>query len=52
MLTIAGTQFASRLFVGTGKFASSKEMKEAISLFDRHISIKHKDETFDLVRDR
>ena len=30
MLTIAGTQFSSRLFVGTGKFASSQEMKEAI----------------------
>lgn len=30
MLTIAGTQFRSRLFVGTGKFASSLEMKKAI----------------------
>jgi len=30
MLTIAGTQFSSRLFVGTGKFASSEEMKEAV----------------------
>ena len=30
MLTIAGTQFSSRLFIGTGKFASSREMKEAV----------------------
>ena len=30
MLTIAGTEFSSRLFVGTGKFSSSQEMKEAI----------------------
>lgn len=30
MLTIAGTQFSSRLFVGTGKFASSREMQEAV----------------------
>ena len=30
MLTIAGTQFSSRLFVGTGKFSSSQEMKNAI----------------------
>lgn len=30
MLTIAGTQFSSRLFVGTGKFASSREMKEVV----------------------
>jgi len=30
MLTIAGTTFTSRLFVGTGKFASSRIMREAI----------------------
>jgi len=30
MLTIAGTPFSSRLFVGTGKFASSRVMREAI----------------------
>ncbi len=30
MLTIAGRQFRSRLFVGTGKFASAAVMKEAI----------------------
>ena len=30
MLTIAGTQFSSRLFIGTGKFSSSQEMKNAI----------------------
>ncbi|HBI16176.1 MAG TPA: thiazole synthase [Desulfobulbaceae bacterium] len=30
MLTIAGTQFSSRLFVGTGKFASSQVMCQAI----------------------
>lgn len=30
MLTIAGVQFSSRLFVGTGKFASSREMQEAV----------------------
>lgn len=30
MLTIADTQFTSRLFVGTGKFASSRQMKDAI----------------------
>jgi len=30
MLTIAGRQFRSRLFVGTGKFPSSAMMKEAI----------------------
>jgi thiazole synthase len=30
MLTIAGMQFSSRLFIGTGKFASSREMKEAV----------------------
>lgn len=31
MLTIAGTSFPSRLFVGTGKFASSRVMQEAIA---------------------
>jgi thiazole synthase len=30
MLTIADTQFTSRLFVGTGKFSSSRMMREAI----------------------
>lgn len=30
MLTIADTEFSSRLFVGTGKFSSSAVMKEAI----------------------
>ena len=30
MLTIAGRNFQSRLFVGTGKFASSQVMKEAL----------------------
>ena len=30
MLTIAGTTFNSRLFLGTGKFSSSSVMKEAI----------------------
>jgi thiazole synthase len=30
MLTIADTQFTSRLFVGTGKFSSSRVMQEAI----------------------
>ncbi len=30
MLTIAGKQFRSRLFLGTGKFASSKILKETI----------------------
>jgi thiazole synthase len=30
MLTIAGTRFSSRLFVGTGKFASSQVMQQAI----------------------
>lgn len=30
MLTIAGVQFSSRLFVGTGKFASSREMQQAV----------------------
>jgi thiazole synthase len=30
MLTIANTDFSSRLFVGTGKFASSRDMKEAV----------------------
>ncbi len=30
MLTIAGTSFASRLFVGTGKFPSSGIMKQAL----------------------
>ena len=30
MLTIANTQFTSRLFVGTGKFASSRLMQVAI----------------------
>ncbi len=30
MLTIGGTTFSSRLFLGTGKFSSSKIMKEAI----------------------
>jgi thiazole synthase len=30
MLTIAGVQFSSRLFIGTGKFASSREMQEAV----------------------
>lgn len=31
MLTIAGTEFSSRLFVGTGKFASSQVMQQAIA---------------------
>ncbi len=31
MLTIAGTSFSSRLFLGTGKFASSTIMEQAIS---------------------
>ncbi|MHB8810433.1 MAG: thiazole synthase [Desulfobulbaceae bacterium] len=31
MLTIAGTRFSSRLFVGTGKFASSQVMQQAIA---------------------
>ena len=31
MLTIAGTLFSSRLFVGTGKFASSQVMEQAIA---------------------
>ncbi len=30
MLTIVNTRFSSRLFVGTGKFASSRDMKEAV----------------------
>lgn len=30
MLTIADTTFASRLFIGTGKFSSSRVMKEAV----------------------
>jgi thiazole synthase len=30
MLTIAGTTFASRLFVGTGKFSSSRIMQQAV----------------------
>ncbi len=31
MLTIAGTEFSSRLFLGTGKFSSSSVMAEAIA---------------------
>jgi thiazole synthase len=31
MLVIAGTEFSSRLFVGTGKFASSQVMQQAIA---------------------
>jgi len=31
MLTIAGTSFSSRLLVGTGKFASSQVMRQAIA---------------------
>ena len=34
MLTIADSEFSSRLFVGTGKFSSSKVMQEAISASD------------------
>lgn len=31
MLTIAGTKFSSRLFVGTGKFSSAQIMQEAVT---------------------
>jgi thiazole synthase len=31
MLTIAGRQFSSRLFVGTGKFASNEAMRDALA---------------------
>jgi len=34
MLTIAGTEFSSRLFLGTGKFSSSAVMAEAIAASD------------------
>ncbi len=34
MLTIAGTTFTSRLFLGTGKFSSSSVMAEAIAASD------------------
>lgn len=34
MLTIAGTEFSSRLFLGTGKFSSSAMMAEAVAASD------------------
>ena len=39
MLTIADTPFSSRLFVGTGKFSSSRLMREAIEASGRPHSI-------------
>jgi len=36
-LTIAGREFGSRLFIGTGKFASNKTMAAAIESSGAHI---------------
>ena len=41
MLKIADREFKSRLFLGTGKFGSSKQMEEAVLARDLNWSLWH-----------